>query len=81
MVNIGDAVTVKRKATGETRTGKVSGFEIKVKLDDPIVIQTPWYNDIISEVIVPKDYEIVPSGGRRKKTRKARKGKKGTRKH
>jgi hypothetical protein len=78
MVNIGDAVTVKKRATGETRTGKVSGFEIKVKLDDPIVIQTPWYNDMISEVIVPKDYEIVPSGGRRK-TKTRRQKRKGTR--
>jgi hypothetical protein len=78
MVNIGDSVTVK-KTTGETMTGKVISF--KVKLDKPIMVEAAGYNDIISEVEVPgryKTYEMVKSGGGRK-TRKVRKGRKGTR--
>lgn len=80
MVNVGDRVTVRSKANGTTKTGTVSHMEIKVKLDEPILIDTHWYQDTISEVSVPDKYEIVPSGGGRK-TRKARKGKKGTRGH
>jgi hypothetical protein len=79
MVNIGDSVTLKKKTTGESMSGKVIGF--KVKLDTPIVIEAAGYNDMLSEVEVPghyKTYEIVKSGGGRK-TRKVRKGRKGTR--
>jgi hypothetical protein len=79
MVNIGDSVTLKKKTTGESMSGKVVGY--KVKLDNPIVIEAAGYNSILSEIEVPgysKTYEIVKSGGGRK-TRKVRKGRKGTR--
>ena len=75
MVQVGNSVTVKKLTTGQTMTGKVSRVETKVKLDKPIIIEAAGYNDIISEVTIPGNYEIVSVGGKRK-TRKSKKGRK-----
>jgi hypothetical protein len=82
MPEVGQAITLKKKTTGELLKGKVTRMETVVTLDEPIVINTPWYQDTIREVKLSDAYEIVPSGGKRKgkQTRKGRKGaRKGTR--
>jgi hypothetical protein len=86
MPEVGQAITLKKKTTGELLKGKVARVETIVTLDEPIQINTPWYQDTIKEVKVSEGYEIVPSGGKRRgaKTRKGkgkRKARKGTRRH
>lgn len=81
MVQIGEAVTLKKTTTGETMKGKVTRTETIVKLDKPILINGAGYQDIITEVKFPSDiYEIVSSGGKRR-TKKQRKHSKKSRKH
>lgn len=74
MPDVGQAITLKKKTTGELLKGKVARVETIVTLDEPIIINTPWYQDTIREVKLSDAYEIIPSGGKRK-TRK------GTRRH
>lgn len=84
MVSLGDSVTLRKKTSGDTMTGTVVGY--KVKLDKPIMINTSWYQDTITNVDVPGSgsvYELISSGGARKlrKTRKQKKGRKYTRRN
>lgn len=52
---------MKRKSTGQTVTGTISG--LKVKLDSPIQINAAGYQDTITHVDVPGNYEILSMQG------------------
>lgn len=59
---IGKSVTMKRKSTGETKTGTI--VSVKVKLDTPIPINAAGYQDTITHVDLPGgNYEILEMSG------------------